>query len=928
MGAESWQTAGDKENEMRKRKKGLASATLLLVSMFAPHRSMAQGKGQAAGPAASSAASPANSSAPASGGSGLQGKSFPRDTWNNQLRQLPKPSDFGVKSEKDIVFVCYTVSAGENAGTPFVLNNTPLYETPDNPGPWRANAQYDNMNWVYSSNHNGHYYQVQGTGLPGDVTGISGDSEPIFPSDGKTVQEIKGSGLTWKDMGYYGQSPFIPRWSPQTKYTNGDLVTFSNSKGHYYEAQTDTTSGNSEPKVSRVKEGEQVHDGSRLIWQDMGEMGSHDKHECTDVTSSRPLLMNQLLVLAIEMTDIPEETQKRFTILNFNTTTQQGSPINVTPVQAGIAAATASGPQGGAGAEAALRPIKSAPKKRQIYYLTWPSLVTGDANITINVNLVYTPVAPALPWAPQTFYPAGSIVMSGSAPAGAANTIGHYYLALNSGTSSDDPANGPSFSAAVVQVTTLSEGTGLTWKDLGPTPPATAPIAWSPNVTYGTGDFVVPPSSTALNRANGHYYRALTYAQSGTALPTFQVNGGTALDGPNLAWTDMGTAPNPAPVAWAQTKRYNTGDLVTPPVSNGHYYRAQTRGGVSGSTPPVFLADRTTFDDVTGTNLSWTDMGPMALNPPPPVWSPNYAYAAGAQVTPNPTNGHYYQAQAGGVTGPNAPAFPVDGTTVAETDGLVWSDSGTTLPTGAKLKHWTVRTPFMVGDSIQDKSTGHYYSVIQAGISGDSYPTFSIPRPATVLEPNGKITWQDLGTTLPSSISPGQPQPADQTVPLITYSFPQAHALSYFALTSGVVVSSIQTRSFVNKNSPTATTPDWTTVHGGPIVDPILALTAYIKPIDAERPWRWRLKDLVPGATIAFSLTNPSANFYFGGSSAVFNRNIQLVYGFSLARVSTLEPASQQFSVTTAVTRQQFAKGAFIGVSFNILGFIQSLPGL
>jgi hypothetical protein len=210
--------------------------------------------------------------------------------------------------------------------------------------------------------------------------------------------------------------------------------------------------------------------------------------------------------------------------------------------------------------------------------------------------------------------------------------------------------------------------------------------------------------------------------------------------------------------------------------------------------------------------------------------------------------------------------------------------------------------------------------VIQAGISGAAPPSFSVVVPKTVSEEHNQIAWQDLGTTLPSAISIGQPQPPDQTVSTINYSFPQSHALSYFSLTSGVVLSSIQTRSFLNTSS--SSTPKWTTVKNGPIVDPILALTVFAKPIDAERPWH--KSDLIPGPTIAFSLTSPSTNFYFGGSSVAFVRNIQLLYGFSAARISVLQAASVQVSSTSPATRQQFAKGAFIGVSFNIVGLITS----
>jgi hypothetical protein len=815
---------------------------------------------------------------------------------------LPEARDIGLHSDKDIVFVCYKLAAGKNAATPFVLNNIPIDPNGDPPR-WQPKHDYQASDWVYSSNHHGRYYQAQGTGK-------SGDSEPNFPSAAEsTVTERTGDNLTWKDMGYFGYSPFVPRWTQHTNYPPGSLVTLSSAKGHYFELQG--TGGTSDTHEPREKDHRAV-ETSGLVWKDMGDLLSQDKRECATVTSSRPFLMNQNLVVAVEMTDIPEKVQERFSILNFNVTNQQAQPINVTPIQPTISAGTASGSQGGVAA-AGIRSESVPPRKRQIYYLTWPSLVTGDSITAINLNLVYTPVAPALPWKPETFYPAGSIVIPSTAAGGGPSTTnGHYYQALTSGIS--DSATSPNFASALATVPTFHEGSGLTWKDIGPTPPSTAPAVWTKNAPYGAGDLIIPPEKT------GHYYQAQAHAQSGANPPPFltAMGGETVSDVQNLSWKDMGNRlPIPPPPIWISGQTYYTGELITPPTSNGHYYRAQA-SGKSRSTPPPFHVDGTSVDD--GPNLSWSDMGTTTLNPSPPMWQASSAYATGAQVTPNPPNGHYYQALTAGVTGPNAPAFPVNGTTIAETDGLVWTDSGTTPPTGAKLKYWAATTPFIINDVVQDSSTGHYYTVVQAGISGTNPPTFSVLAPKTVPEQNNQIAWQDMGTTLPSSISSGQPQPADQTVSTINYSFPQSHGLSYFSLTSGVVLSSIQTRSFLNTSS--TSTPNWVTVKNGPIVDPILALTVFPKPVDAERPWH--KSDLIPGAMIAFSLTSPSTNFYFGGSSVAFVRNVQVVYGFSAARINTLQPASLQMSSTSPATRQQFAKGAFVGVSFNIVGLITS----
>jgi hypothetical protein len=882
---------------------------------------MAQ-KGGAAKPSGSapsssnapSASTPANT--PSGGGSGLQGYSYTRDQWNTLLAQMPKASDFGPNAkEKDIVFVCYRAAAAQNAATPFILENASLDATPNIPL-WQANHLYTAQSWVYSSLDSGHYYEVLSSGM-------SGPDEPTFPTDGNRITETGGNRLVWQDMGKLGYSPFVASWSPRTQYSAGDLVRSMQAKGRYFQAQNDGVSGDSQPQFEHATQGQTIADGPNLHWTDMGDMASHGKHECASVTSTHPLLMNQNLVVAVDMIQIPETVQKRFTILNFNVTSQAAGAINPTPIQPSISAGTTSV----AGGVGTLEAARKQPTKHQLYYLTWPNLVTGDTITTINVNLVYTPVAPALPWESNTFYPAGSIVVSDKAQPDESNKTGHYYLATNSGISGN---RSPAFPSHILEVATFPEGTGVTWKDMGQTPPSSSPPTWTASTLYGPGDIVIPPSSAA----NGHFYRAVMHAKSGTNPPDFsnKISAETFPENSDLFWTDMGIlaaqVPVPPTSVWTSKESYHTGDLVIPPgMVNGHYYRATVTGksGQSDKQAPSFPAERTAVDD--GPKLSWLDMGPTLLTPAPAKWSANTPYAVGATVVPEPPNGHYYQVQTAGVSGPNPPPFPVDGSSIAETQNLVWMDSGTTLPSGGgKLKKWAPNSPFVLGDTIQDTSTAHYYTVIQAGISGATMPNFSIPTPA--MAPEQTITWVDLGTTLPASVTTGQPQPSDQTVSAITYSFPQSHQLSYFTLTSGVVWSSIQTKTFVNGNPASASTPKWQSVNNGHIVDPILALVAYIKPVDTERAWRFRGEDLIPGATIAFSLSSPANNFYFGGSSGILNKNIQVSYGLSVARISVLQPASLQLSGTTPATRSQFAKGGFVGISFNILGFITSLPGL
>jgi len=97
------------------------------------------GGGGAASPAASPAAGP-SAGAPAAGGSGLQGISYTRDSWDTSLNALPSPRTFGIDDDevasfwdifngkslrKDVMIFCYTLKLNPSATNPFILEPTP-----------------------------------------------------------------------------------------------------------------------------------------------------------------------------------------------------------------------------------------------------------------------------------------------------------------------------------------------------------------------------------------------------------------------------------------------------------------------------------------------------------------------------------------------------------------------------------------------------------------------------------------------------------------------------------------------------------------------------------------------------------------------------------------------------------------------------------
>jgi hypothetical protein len=888
------------------------------------------------------------------GASGLQGISFARDFWKSDLQRVPTPTELGIRNAK-IVALCYKLVPGKSAAQPFILQSPPASTIAQ----WQPNKEYKKGDLVVPSPHgqtltgtNSHYYRAMSTGWSGNDSRVFGATDAKPSKDGT---------IPWKDMGNLV-------WQKDHAYKEGALIAPNGDGKNFFQARHKGTSGDSAPAFSG---GQEVTDNGRLVWRDVGLAGvSAFPGVCSNVNPSEPLLMNQVIAVAIDMSAIPANTQDRFKILNLNLTNQQGAPLNPTPIRPGLAASTATG------SAVASTPVDFSESKvsSEIYYLTWPNQLPGDTIPTVGINLIYTPVASALPWNAGTFYPAGSVVISKVGRGTTGTTNGHYYLALNSGVSSDSP---PNFDAAAVPVPTFTDGPGVGWKDLGPTP-----VLWAASTSFTRGALMIPnPPNGDYYRArmvdtskisgktgpnppvfptqkdssvqdgeiewidkgptpttaswqsghlftrgwlvtpvppNGHYYEAQTNGTTGPNPPGFSKDGTVVADGPGLAWQDAGATTTP-PV-WKAAHAYAQGAPVTPDPPNGRYYQAQAADGKSGTSnakkAPAFPVDLSTIPDTA--SLSWKDLGPAPVYP---AWQANTAVASGAVVIPTPANGHFYRAQTDGVTGQNQPPFRI-GATVTEASNLVWIDVGPALPTTAKnLKTWAPATPFFVGDVIQGGLSGHYYSVVQAGISGSTSPEFYVPAPEKISDGSSgnETRWQDLGSSLPASVSALGTTPSDQPINLLTYTLPQVHTLSYFNLTSGIVVSSIKTASFTNTGTPTA--PTWISTTNSITFDPILALTAYFKPIDAERPWQ--RSDLIPGMSIAFSLSSPTTNFYFGGSSEFPKlRNVQLIYGLSLFRTSTLEPP---YTSNTAVTKQSFSAGGFAGVTFNILGFIQTL---
>ena len=508
-------------------------------------------------------------------------------------------------------------------------------------------------------------------------------------------------------------------------------------------------------------------------------------------------------------------------------------------------------------------------------------------------------------WLANTHYELGDVVKSGT----------DYYEVIRfvAGTSGPHPVNPfPAFPAIDGSTpssfpNSVIDGT-ITWKSAKSGDPS---HVWDLHHTYAK-DWVVTDGS-------GHYWQAIDTGRSGEVpvQPPFQIMQPSTVvdtafsicDG-GVTWSDLGTARPPADLArnaWEAQKPYKTGDIVHD--MKGRYYSAST-GGNSGKVSPVSMPGST--GQACDSNLMWSDLGvirPSGLLGQPSTWT-SRDYSAGEVVfVPGPGNGRYYAA-------------------------------ALTLGTEEKV-----------------------------GKAGGASPFLSI-------SPTFPIIWQNSGATVPASVASGQP--ADQSVGLVNLTLPQTHSLSYFNLAAGAVVGLTRYPNFgfvpaayvpprqlppgfvaatpgattmdtLSANQYTGCTVDASkmvvyscpgpTGYASRIVDPVLVLTVYPIPIDAEVPWtlfsrqgRSRFRDLIPGVSVGFSLTSPSSNFYIGGSIEAFIRNVQIFGGLAIQNgaTSVLTNANQVTwsgtgVIPTVQTTTGYRKSPFMGLTYNLSGFIQSL---
>jgi len=860
-------------------KQAAAFGMLMLVASLMVSAQGGSGKGQGAGNQASQGAG-----APSGGGS-LPGLTWAQDSWSTELKGSLKD----VPNKRVVCFrLVYTFSAAqpfalERITPPFTLGGESCDKLDEkNPLMMRERlvigidtSAIADLSRLRILNLN----LTNQQGNPINPTPIRPSFAGGAPSGGATTAAVPRGPflLVWPDR-LPGDviptisvntiyTPVMPAatWADHTFYPVGSITVPSTLNGHYYTATSSGISFTKEPKSWVTTTVAEVSEsgGPALTW-----------------TDETPL-------------PLPQECQSPIKVWQPATVYSSGSCVKSRNSHLWVSSHSGTSATGTEPFPLVSVPGNTVKEKTGI---SWTDKTPVPAKC-----------GSAVPWKPRQPYANGACVLSRSS---------RFWMAVQGGTS-DDAEPFPPVSAAG---NSIAEKNGVKWVDK--TPPMASPAqcgaspkAWQPNSIVQAG--------TCVSSSSARLWLAIIGGVSGTnaePFPQISEAGDTVEERTTLMWADSGTSPPAGPAKkWLPGTPHIVGDVVLDPVS-GHFYTA-IEGGVSGAASPTFpVTQSATFSEnpllreVADNSVVWSYFGTSAARR-----EPSKVYPHGATVFSS-TNSHYYVAIQSdpvplklALLGKSSadPHFEPSGDT--SVDGTVtWKDVGSD-PTAIA---WQKDTDYWQDTVVYSKRKQLFYIATSRGKqrsqARDEEPDF----------PNDKgfpsVSWQDSGSTAPSAVAGGQP--ADQTINLLNLTLPQTHVISIYNLSAGVVYSSIKTPTFSVSGGATVQTGSSHTV------DPVLMLTAYWFghwfPMDAERDWRPR--DLTPGLSVGFSLTSPASNFYFGGSSEFFLRNVQLVYGVSEAKVSAATSGSNGSSPATT---QHFHTGWYTGLTFNVSGFIQGLFG-
>jgi hypothetical protein len=559
-------------------------------------------------------------------------------------------------------------------------------------------------------------------------------------------------------------------------------------------------------------------------------------------------------------------------------------------------------------------------------------------------------------------------------------------------TNSSDPSGTSALPTAPPATGPFSKKPPLTdnqieWRN---EPSAASTQEWQANTFYSVNLAVCDPASfTAPDScAPGHTYvvARVLVGTSGPQDPSSQPVSNppiTVQDG-DLIWAadpaEWGVPPNAG--TWEPLTRFKVHDEVQ--AANLLYYHVvRATAGISGvrqSTFPItdFCTVIDPFAPVKDGSVTWQDMGTIRPRERRgceeyredfegririPDWNQVHLshspVPSGAVIfEPGEEGGRYYKAATGGIVGPFTPFVNITPPML-----ITWQDSGTTAPASVASGQPADQVVSLINLTLPQTHTLARFN-ISAGVEltftrpptfGWVVPTASgvnLPTaPTSITSTNGSTTTTSYYYYLPASeVATSQlPQGVPTTVPTTgAGSVPVAVEPQSQCSYGNPVVDTATTAPSPPSGAPTGSPVYVYPVYECPLktgrgarpFDAVLALTGYLVPVDAEVPWHFEMhkdsnwRDWVPGLSLGLSLTNPTSNFYVGGSNEILVRDLQVFYGASILNLPYRIAASTTQAVwggqgtsPSVATASRFNPHVFVGATFNLSNFVSSLFG-
>jgi hypothetical protein len=240
----------------------------------------------------------------------------------------------------------------------------------------------------------------------------------------------------------------------------------------------------------------------------------------------------------------------------------------------------------------------------------------------------------------------------------------------------------------------------------------TTPQTWQPNTSYAAWTFVVDTDLNAqVNTGVAGLSGPGTKGPDGNMVLAFAAApGGTAADGPNIVWTNMGQAP-----------------LMATPTTPSRI-SAQWVPNAS-YTYPSAIVDSNGNVQV----LNW-----------PPIWQPGSSFAASAFIYDSNQNVQVNTGATGvSGAGPNPPAFAnAPGGSVQDGPNIVWTDQGHINANG-----WRPNTSFSAPTAIVDfNGNVQYFTGLSPLLSGAVMPAWNTVVGGTTYDGNpSEVAWTCAG---------------------------------------------------------------------------------------------------------------------------------------------------------------------------------------